>query len=261
MIRRWLVLGVAALLPLLAPDLSTAPSASGSFEALVQDERGKAIVDAVVSLVPSTPVPPGRPTPAVMDQQNKEFVPYVLPVVVGSSVAFPNRDNIRHHVYSFSTPKKFELPLYIGTPASPVVFDKPGVIVLGCNIHDWMVGYVYVLATPYFARSADDGRAQLADVPAGTYEARVWHPRMKSDSEKSGKPVTIATAGEPGSVSFVVPLKPDQRRKPLASASASSRFPLRDRMPRCPHRRCRGSGHSGQARTARASGFAACLHR
>jgi plastocyanin len=216
MIRRLVMLGVAALLPLVAPGLSPAPSASGSFEALVQDERNKPIADAVVSLVPASPVPPGRPTPAVMDQQNKEYVPHVLPVVVGSSVAFPNRDNIRHHVYSFSSPKRFELPLYIGTPAAPVLFDKPGVVVLGCNIHDWMVGYIYVLTTPYFARSAEDGRARLADVPAGVYEARVWHPRMKGDTDKSGKPVTITTGGEPGSVSFVVALKADQRRQPPA---------------------------------------------
>jgi hypothetical protein len=151
--------------------------------------------------------------PAVMDQQNKQFVPPVLVIQVGAAVTFPNRDNIRHHVYSFSPVKRFELPLYIGTPAAPVVFDKPGVVVLGCNIHDWMVGYIDVVATPYFARTADDGRARLADVPPGAYEARVWHPRMKGESEKTSRPVTI-TAGDPGQIGFVVGLKPDRRPAP-----------------------------------------------
>jgi plastocyanin len=208
---RWLaLLSLVAIVALLVPALSPAPFASGRLEAVVQDDRGKPIGDVIVSLTPPGPTPGPRPAPAVLDQQNKEFVPQVLAVHVGTSVAFPNRDNIRHHVYSFSTAKRFELPLYIGTPAAPVVFDKPGVVVLGCNIHDWMVGYVYVLATPYFAKTAEDGKARLADVPPGAYEARVWHPRMKAEPEKTGKPITIA-AGDPGQVAFVMALKPARR--------------------------------------------------
>ena len=221
---RWLTrLGLAAIIALLAPALSPAPSASGGLEAVVQDDRGKPIADVVVSLTPPGPAPGPRPAPAVIDQQNKAFVPQILAVHVGTPVAFPNRDNIRHHVYSFSSAKRFELPLYIGTPAAPVVFDKPGVVVLGCNIHDWMVGYVYVLATPYFAKTAGDGKARLADVLPGAYEARVWHPRMKGDPEKTGKPITIA-AGDPGQVAFVVALKPEPRvpqRPPYESGPQS----------------------------------------
>ena len=135
-------------------------------------------------------------------------------VVVGTAVTFPNRDNIRHHVYSFSPAKRFELPLYSGTPAAPVVFDKPGAVVLGCNIHDWMLGYVYVLPTPYFARTGEDGKGRIGDVPAGAYEARVWHPRLRAEPEKTATPVTIA-AGETGQVAFAVALKPDRRpRRP-----------------------------------------------
>jgi len=208
---RWLArLGLAAIVALMPPALAPAPSAPGGLEAVVQDDRGKPIGDVIVSLTPPGPAPGPRPAPAVLDQQNKEFVPQVLAVHVGTSVAFPNRDNIRHHVYSFSPAKRFELPLYIGTPAAPVVFDKPGAVVLGCNIHDWMVGYVYVLATPYFANTAPDGKTRLPDVPPGAYEARVWHPRMKGEPEKTGKPITIA-AGDPGQVAFVVALKPERR--------------------------------------------------
>jgi plastocyanin len=183
-------------------------------EAVVTDERNAAVSDAVVSLTAARPAPgPARPATAIMDQQNKTFVPLVLPVAVGTAVSFPNRDNIRHHVYSFSPAKRFELPLYIGTPSAPVVFDKPGVAVLGCNIHDWMVGYVYVLDTHHFAKTAEDGRVRLADVPAGAYEARVWHPRMRGETEKTGKPLTVV-AGEPARLSFVVALRPDRRATP-----------------------------------------------
>ena len=87
----------------------------------------------------------------IVDQINLEFVPHVKPVVVGSPVYFPNKDDVRHHVYSFSPAKRFELPLYSGTPAAPVVFDRPGIVAIGCNIHDWMLGYIYVAETPYLA--------------------------------------------------------------------------------------------------------------
>jgi plastocyanin len=218
--RRRLVLAAGAVaLALLVLRLPLAGSASGGLDVLVKDDGGKPLTDVVVSLTAagSAPAPP-RAASAVMDQQNKTFVPLVLAVPVGTPVTFPNRDNIRHHVYSFSSPKRFELPLYIGTPASPVVFDKPGVVVLGCNIHDWMVGYVYVSATPHFAKTAEDGKARVGDVPPGAYEARVWHPRMRVEPEKTGKPITIA-AGDPGQLEFVVALKPERRVPPPPAPS------------------------------------------
>ena len=200
---------LAALLALLVA--RPAGTNTTGVEAVVKDERGKPVSDAVVSLTsPGAAAAPSKPPSAIMDQQNKEFVPFVLPVAAGTPVAFPNRDNIRHHVYSFSAAKRFELPLYIGTPATPVVFDTPGTVVLGCNIHDWMVGYIYVLATPYFGKTAEDGAARIADVPAGTYEARVWHPRLRAETDKTVTPVTIAP-GEPARVTFAVTLKPDRR--------------------------------------------------
>lgn len=198
-------------LALVAGRLSPALPSAGGLEAVVKDDKGRPVADAVVSVMSSTPAAGARRSaPAVMDQQNKEFVPHVLPVLAGTAVTFPNRDNIRHHVYSFSPAKRFELPLYIGTPAAPVVFDKPGVVVLGCNIHDWMVGYVYVLDTPYFGKTGDDGTVRLADVPPGSYEARVWHPRMRADSPTTARPVTI-TPAEPGRLEFAVPLKREWR--------------------------------------------------
>jgi len=188
-----------------------AQAPGGPVEATVADEKGKPVEDAVVSLMPlgTAPAAPAPPT-AIMDQHDKEFVPYVLPVYLGTRVTFPNRDNIRHHVYSFSSAKKFELPLYIGTPAAPVVFDKPGVVALGCNIHDWMLAYIYVLTTPFFAKTAADGKARLEGLAPGAYEARVWHPRLRGETEKTGKPVPLA-AGEAAQVSLVVSLKSEWR--------------------------------------------------
>jgi plastocyanin len=213
-VRRWLALAVGAALVLLVPHPPAPVSAAGALEATVRDDGGKPLADVVVSLTAmGAPPTAPRPTTAVMDQQNKTFVPAVLAIPVGTPVTFPNRDNIRHHVYSFSAAKRFELPLYIGTPAAPVVFDKAGVVVLGCNIHDWMVGYIYVADTPYFAKTAEDGRARVADVPPGAYEARVWHPRMRGEPDKTAKPVTIAT-GETAPLAFVVALKPDRRPSP-----------------------------------------------
>ena len=214
MSRRLVAAALVVVLALLLLRWSPALSAGGGVEVVVTDDKGKPVADAVVSLTPTSGPPPApRPTPAVLDQVNREFVPQVLTVGVGTPVTFPNRDNIRHHVYSFSSPKKFELPLYIGTPATPIVFDKPGVVVLGCNIHDWMVGYVYVLATPYAAKTGADGRARVEDLPPDTYEARVWHPRMRSAPEKTDKRVTVA-AGEPGQLAFQVPLKPETKWAP-----------------------------------------------
>ena len=136
-----------------------------------------------------------------VDQVDKQFVPYVKAVLVGSKVRFPNSDNIRHQVYSFSAAKKFELPLYAGANAPPVVFDKPGVVVLGCNIHDWMVGYIYVSETPYFAKTEAAGTASIADLPPGEYTVRIWHPSMEHGEETTARQVTL-NADSPTSVSL-----------------------------------------------------------
>ena len=158
-----------------------APAAAGTVSASVSDANGAPVADAVIYAVALGPTPAAAPRPAIMDQVNKEYLPLVVPVQVGAAVTFPNKDNIRHQVYSFSPAKVFEMKLYAGTPAKPVVFDKPGAVVLGCNIHDWMVGYVYVVDTPYFAKTGKAGSARLNALPAGDYKVRVWHPYMGAE--------------------------------------------------------------------------------
>ncbi|MBC7780981.1 MAG: methylamine utilization protein [Proteobacteria bacterium] len=147
----------------------------------VIDSAGKPVADAVVYAIPEAGgATPARGATAVLDQIDKEFVPFVLPVQVGAAVSFPNRDKYRHHVYSFSPPKVFDLKLYSGVPEKPIVFDKPGMVVLGCNIHDDMVGFVYVVETPWFAKTSSKGGATL-ELPPGEYEVRVWHPWQRGD--------------------------------------------------------------------------------
>ena len=138
--------------------------------------QGAPAADAVVSLHSPAAVAATRAGRATIDQRASQFVPRVTVVTVGTPVVFPNSDNVRHQVYSFSPAKRFELPLYSGKPAAPVVFATPGVVELGCNIHDWMLAYVVVVDTPYFAMANAQGRVGI-DAPAGTYTLRVWHPR------------------------------------------------------------------------------------
>ena len=212
--RSLVQIGCAMALAMVSLRLAVLVSAAPTVDVLVKDDRGKPVSDAVVTLVsPGAASVATRLTPAVMDQQYRMFVPMVLVIQAGTPVTFPNRDNIRHHVYSFSPAKRFELPLYMGTPAAPVVFDKPGVVILGCNIHDWMLAYIFVSPTPYFAKTGTNGLARLGDVAPGTYEARVWQPRMREDSEKIGKPLTIAES-DPERVEFVLSLKPERRIYP-----------------------------------------------
>ncbi len=195
-----------------------------SVEVIVKSADGKPVADAVVSAVAvggsRSTVRAGR---AVVDQQDKEFVPHVRAVMTGTEVTFPNRDEIRHHVYSFSPAKKFELPLFKGTQSAPVTFDKPGIVVLGCNIHDWMLGYVAVLETPHFATTAADGRARIADVPAGTYDVHVWHPRLADGGAPASRRVNSGT-GTDERVEFVVTLKPDVRPRRAPSGPTGGRY-------------------------------------
>lgn len=176
---------------------ASAGARAGTVVVDVQDPAGKPVADAVVFLDSADARRQMRPQAGVdMAQEARQFVPGVLVVPVGTAVSFPNRDTVRHHVYSFSPAKKFELKLYIGTPANPVVFDRPGVVVLGCNIHDNMVGWILVVETPYFARSAPGtGRVQLDNVPPGAYTLRTWHARLPVGAPALEQPLAVPASG------------------------------------------------------------------
>ena len=212
-------LPVAALAAVVLMAGLATSAAAGAIEASIKDTGGKPVAEAVIiAVAPAGPRPASpRAGKIVVDQQNRQFVPHVQPVVVGTEVVFPNKDNIRHHVYSFSPPKKFELPLYKGTEAPPVKFDKPGLVVLGCNIHDWMLGYVVVLETPHFQTTDASGRARLESLPPGTYAVRVWHARLAEADTPAPQTITIA-AGKDERIELALKLKPDVRLQPPPSA-------------------------------------------
>lgn len=155
-----------------------------SITAQVSDATGAPVEDAVVFAILTGGQSINKPIRnGLIDQINKEFVPFVTPIQVGAAVAFPNKDNIRHQVYSFSPAKVFNLKLYSGVRAEPVIFDKPGAVILGCNIHDKMLAYVYVVDTPYFTKSVKTGNARIDDIAAGIYEVKIWHPNLEISPE------------------------------------------------------------------------------
>jgi plastocyanin len=145
---------------------------------IVVGRDGRGVDEVVVTATPAAANIGSRSTlrPAVMDQKNLEFLPRVLVVAAGTRVEFPNNDSVSHQVYSFSAAKRFQLPLYKGQVHPPITFERPGLVVLGCNIHDAMVGYIYVTDAPYFGTTGAGGSAQLKGLPAGDYRVTIWSP-------------------------------------------------------------------------------------
>ncbi len=199
---------VASLMVTVAFALPRAGCA-GSIEAQVRDSQGKPLADAAVYAIPAAGAPDARGKTVPIEQVDREFVPYVTVLQTGTVATFPNRDPIMHHVYSFSPAKSFEIKLYSGKSPMQVAFDKPGVVTLGCNIHDWMIGYVLVVPTPYFAKTDASGSARLRDVPAGGYEVRAWHPQQRAGA------APVALALEPGAarpVAFTLEVAPHRAK-------------------------------------------------
>ena len=175
----------------------------------VTDADGKPLPDAAALLEPVGSKAVVKPLADVqISQARRQFMPRVTIVTTGTPVTFPNFDTVRHHVYSFSPAKTFELKLYAGVPNTPVVFDKPGIAVLGCNIHDNMAAWVVVADTPWFARSADDGHARIDNVPAGSYRLRVWHPGLGANVEPVASSLAIGAADVAQSVKLAVSVRP-----------------------------------------------------
>jgi plastocyanin len=141
----------------------------------VIDASGKPVLDAVAYAEPESAMPSPKQFPKVeIEQKGKKFSPLVSVVQTGTSILFPNHDTVRHHIYSFSPAKTFEQKLYSGVPEKTVLFDKAGTVVLGCNIHDQMLAYIYVVDTPFFAKTDVDGKLAM-DLPKGRYQLKLAH--------------------------------------------------------------------------------------
>ncbi len=169
----------------------------------VQDKNGKPLPNAVVFLESAEAKSAAKPLKGVeVSQAAKQFSPAVTVVTTGTSVLFPNNDTVRHHVYSFSPAKTFDLKLYAGVPANPVVFDKSGIAVLGCNIHDNMVAWVVVVDTPYFGKTDAQGHLSL-DLPAGNYKLRTWHASLPTGGAAAEQGQAVGATNAPVVIKLV----------------------------------------------------------
>ncbi len=199
--------------------LTSAPASAATLSLTLTDQNKTAVEDAViyVTTVNGKHVAP-MPQTAIVDQIGEMFVPHVRAVTLGSRVSFPNSDPIRHMVYSFSGAKNFELPLYSGAPPAPVLFDKAGLVTLGCNIHDHMVGYILVLDTPYYAE-VHEGKATITNLPAGQLAVEIWHPLL---TQEQALQLTITvSADQNATLSQQLELRPERkvRRAPHRGAT------------------------------------------
>lgn len=197
-LRRWLSLAACAL------GLHAAATQAANLQVTIVDQSGAPVADAVVYATPASgKLPPAKPPGAIIDQIKRQFVPYVSVVQTGTAITFPNKDNFEHDVYSFSPAKKFELHLYHGVPANPVVFDKPGLVVMGCNIHDSMVAYLLVVDTPWFAKTDASGHASIDNLPADSYRLTAWHHQL---ADANALPTQKVTASADTKAAFTLKL-------------------------------------------------------
>lgn len=180
---------------------AAAVATAAPLEVRVSDAAGRPLAGAVVYLESPAAREQVRPmSGAEIAQADKRFLPAVSVITVGTALAFPNRDTVRHHVYSFSPAKRFEIKLYVGTPAAPVVFDQAGIAVLGCNIHDQMAAWVVIIDTPWHGRTGDDGRWVFAQAPAGAYRLRTWHPELPVGAPPGDQALRLEAGGSQASV-------------------------------------------------------------
>jgi plastocyanin len=205
---------------------------NASFTLYVVDGNGEPVADAVLSFasqdaaIADTQNPVQNPSQnseiAVMDQIGMQFEPHVLIVAKDQFVSFPNSDDTRHHVYSFSEPKVFELKLYKGTHSEPVIMQTPGIVELGCNIHDQMIGFIYVDNTGTAIKT--DSNGQVAFETAPPTSIMVWHPRL-NQAKGTIAQYSLAQADSQGKLTLVIDLKAPQPE--VSETGFKSRFKRR----------------------------------
>jgi plastocyanin len=183
------------------------PTRAASLVVNVYKRDGKPLSGAVVTAEPEQAGAAPTPVKAIMDQVNLAFVPDVLVIPAHSTVQFPNSDAVSHQVYSFSAARQFQLPLYRGKPYPPVQFDQPGVVTLGCNIHDNMLGYIVVTAAPYFGRADEHGEWTVQDLPPGRFRVRIWHPLLNEPVELD-RVIEVRGEREAAEFRLTKPLRP-----------------------------------------------------
>jgi plastocyanin len=191
---------------------------AASLTVTVLDSEGKPVPEvaivALAGVAVATPgvTSPAAPVTAVMDQINLQFDPGVLVVARGTTVSFPNSDDVAHQVYSFSPAKHFALPLYRGQSSTPVTFDQTGIVILGCNIHDSMIGYVYVTDSPHFGKTDARGRISFPDLMPGTYRVTAWNPRFTEATPELVEQVVVGVEATTREIRLLRPMKPEPQQ-------------------------------------------------
>lgn len=160
----------------------------------IADQNGDPLADTTIVLTPLFEITAVDPQDTQIAQFNEKFVPRVSVVQTGANIFFPNQDQIRHHVYSFSEAKQFDIPLYSGTPSEPIQFDRPGLVVLGCNIHDQMRGYILISDSPFSGVTDANGDLTISITQSGSYELTIWHP----EQDQQLAPVQISIGDDLG---------------------------------------------------------------
>lgn len=198
MVFRTLALAAAGLATLAAVPGSFAwGAAPASVRVQIVDENGVPVRDAVVEIDAGGGANAiGFPWRMAMAQKNEAFVPGTLVVAQGRTVAFPNLDRVRHSIYSFSKPARFEIELYGRDQTRSHRFPIAGTVALGCNIHDGMRGYLRVVDTPFAAKTDGNGYVSLTGVPAGAATATVWHPRLRAPGGELRSKLSVSTGSD-----------------------------------------------------------------
>lgn len=184
--------------------------AAAEISIAVLDNDKNRLSNIVVELIPEKPFikEPSNSKTATMKQINQQFVPHILVINKGTQVQFPDTDKVLHHVYSFSEAKTFEVAIYKEDIKRHISFDKAGIVELGCNIHDWMLGYLYVANSMLFAQTTSAGQATFSDLPKGNYKVKVWHPRIDSKDIQSEHSINLASGRQSFEIALTQPLLP-----------------------------------------------------
>ena len=187
-----------------------APLNATSLSVRVTDASGRPIRDAVVTFYPNGAAarPPRSGGRFTVSQKDLQFHPFLTIVPAGSTVSFPNLDPTKHHVYSFSAPKRFELKLFARDQSRSITFDKGGVVALGCNIHDAMSAFIVVTDSAWTERTNGQGVALFADVPRAAGKLTAWHPYLRAPGGLVQQAVTPAQRSAAFSLRLRAPPKP-----------------------------------------------------
>ena len=173
----------------------------------ITDATAQPAVDVVAYAEPASGQVLPKPAHGTMqiEQKARRFAPIVTVIQTGTAISFPNHDSVRHQVYSFSPAKVFELKLYSGAGGEPVIFDKPGTVIVGCNIHDQMAAYIQIVDTPWFGKSDATGKLVLDNLIPGKYRLKIWHPNLPAGTAASDQLVTIGSSDQ--TIALAVPFK------------------------------------------------------